>query len=190
PSCPASPESTAGPFPLDEQLVRADITEGYPGHRLRLGLRVLDGQCLPVAGAAVEIWHTDASGDYSAFADAGSGKDEGPGTTFMRGTQQVNDDGIAEFTTIYPGWYEGRTPHIHVRVRMPDAVTFTSQLYFPDDYTAVVYQEAPYAEFGPADTTNATDRLAGDVATNGLLLRVDPSPTGGSRALANLAIGG
>ena len=86
-----------------KQLRRSDITEDYPGHPLRLGIRVVDESCSPIPNADVEIWHADAGGDYSAFVDNGGGKDDGAGTTFLRGTQPSNDDGIVEFQTIYPG---------------------------------------------------------------------------------------
>ena len=160
-TCSLLPESTAGPFPLDEQFDRRDITEGYPGHPTRLGLRVVDEACAPVPGATVEVWHADASGDYSAFADGGNGKDEGPGTTFLRGSQTASDDGIVEFATIYPGWYQGRTVHIHVRVHVDGDVVRTGQLYFDETHTAAVYDEEPYAEFDEPDTTNETDGIEG-----------------------------
>ena len=189
--CTVPPEATTGPFPLDEQLFRRDITEGYDGHAVRLGLRVTDASCTPVPGAEVEIWHSDATGDYSAFEDGGTGKDEGEGTTFCRGTQTADDAGIVEFGTIYPGWYPGRTPHIHVRVRVGGDTALVTQLYFDDSYTSQIYGQGVYAEFGQADTTNATDGLAGDVATDGSLLELTPGPTRvgqGTIALANLGI--
>lgn len=83
---------------------------------MRLGLRVVDAACEPIPDAAVEIWHCDTTGDYSAFPDNGGGKDAGSGTTFLRGTQTAGADGIVEFQTVYPGWYRGRAVHIHVRV--------------------------------------------------------------------------
>lgn len=190
-TCVLLPESTAGPFPLDEQFDRRDITEGVPGHPLRLGFRVVDDGCSPVAGAAVEVWHTDATGDYSAFADGGGGKDEAEGTTFCRGTQTAGDDGIVEFLTVYPGWYPGRTPHIHVRVRAAGEVVFTGQVYFDDDYTAGVFAEAPYAEFGPPSTTNAEDGIAGDPGADGTLLALAAAETStgaGTLALLNLGV--
>jgi protocatechuate 3,4-dioxygenase beta subunit len=184
---------TAGPFPLDEQFVRRDITEGYPGHPLRLGLRVLDTACTPVPGAAVEIWHADATGDYSAFSDGGGGKDEGSGTTFMRGTQLSGADGIVEFLTVYPGWYRGRAVHIHLRVHLNDRAVLTSQMFFDEDYTARVYSAAPYAEFGLPDTSNAQDRIAGDPATQGTLLAASAAMTHaglGTLGLLNLGVRG
>jgi protocatechuate 3,4-dioxygenase beta subunit len=191
PICAVLPPSTAGPFPTLEQLDRRDITEGYPGHPLRLGLRVVDAACAPIAGAEVEVWHTDATGDYSSYADGGSGKDEGAGTTFLRGFQTAGDDGIVEFLTIYPGWYEGRAVHIHVRVRVDGSEVLTSQLYFDDDYTAAIHATGEYAQFGPPDTTLADDGIAGDTATDGsrIILRAAPTERGdGTLGLVNLGI--
>jgi hypothetical protein len=188
--CTVVPEQTAGPFALDEQFDRRDITEGFPGHPLRLGLRVVDAACAPVAGAAVEVWHTDATGDYSAFADGGGGKDEAEGSTFLRGTQTADEQGIVEFQSIYPGWYPGRAVHVHVRVRVDDDLVVTTQLYFDDAATEAVLTTGPYAEFGPPGTTNAEDGFAGDAAESGLLLvTTTAETTAGAGTLALLNIG-
>lgn len=190
-TCQVFPESTAGPFPLDEQFDRRDITEGYPGHPVRLGLRVLDDTCAPLAGAAVEVWHTDATGDYSAFTGGGTGKDEAEGTTFLRGTQVADDDGIAEFHTIYPGWYPGRAVHIHLRVHVDGEVVRTGQLYFDDDYTESVFAEGVYAEFGPPAVDNAADGISGDPAADGTMLALTAGPTAtgdGTVALLNVGL--
>jgi len=144
-TCSLMPEKTSGPFPLDQQFDRRDVTEGVPGQPMRLGLRVVDKSCAPVAGAKVEIWHTDSTGDYSAYIDNGGGKDEGPGTTFLRGTQAADDDGIVEFLTIYPGWYSGHTIHIHVRVHTYSGATvldnYTTQLFFDDAVSNAVLSQ-------------------------------------------------
>jgi protocatechuate 3,4-dioxygenase beta subunit len=190
-TCSLMPEKTAGPFPLDEQFDRRDVTEGYPGQPMRLGLRVLDESCAPVPGVTVEIWHTDASGDYSAFSDNGGGKDESGGTTFMRGTQTADADGIVEFLTIYPGWYSGRAVHIHLRVHIEDRTVLTSQMFFDDDYTASIYASEPYAEFGLPDTSNQSDGIAGDPEGEGTLLHTSVAETSkgpGTLALLNLGI--
>ena len=139
----------------------------------------------------MEIWHCDATGDYSAFRDGGGGKDAGSGTTFLRGTQAADADGIVEFTTIYPGWYGGRAVHIHLRVHRAGDTVLTSQLFFPDDYTDTVYATAPYARFGTPDTRNADDGIAGDPTTEGTLLTVRAADTGrgqGTLALLNLGV--
>ena len=190
-ACRLYPRSTAGPYPLDEQFDRRDITEGYPGHPVLLGLRVVDTTCEPVPGAAVEIWHTDHTGDYSAFRDGGDGKNEAAGTTFMRGTQVADEDGIVRFDTIYPGWYPGRAVHIHLRVRVDAQQVLTGQLYFDESYTERVFAEEPYAEFGLPDTTHSTDGISGDPAVEGTMLTARPSLTGrgvGTLALANLGV--
>jgi protocatechuate 3,4-dioxygenase beta subunit len=183
--------SAAGPFPLDEQFDRRDVTEGYPGHPVRLGFRVIDPECASVSGAVVEIWHTDATGDYSAFEDGGTGKDEAGGTTFLRGSQVADDDGIVEFHTIYPGWYPGRAVHIHLRVHVGDDVAVTSQVYFDETYTETVYAEAAYADQGLQDTTHATDGLAGEPSADGTLLTLSVTDTDqgpGTLALLNLGV--
>src|SRR4051794_5623538 len=190
-TCALTPEKTSGPFPLDEQFDRRDITEGVAGQPMRLGLRVVDASCAPVRGATVEIWHTDSTGDYSAFNDNGGGKDEGPGTTFLRGTQTADDNGIVEFLTVYPGWYHGRAVHIHLRVHMDDATVLTSQMFFDADYTASVYSAAPYDQFGLPDTSNESDGIAGDPQAEGTLLHTlagDTSKGAGTVALLNIAI--
>ena len=190
-TCGLVPEQDAGPFPLDEQFDRRDVTEGYPGRPMRLGFRVVDEGCTAVQGAALEIWHCDATGDYSAFADGGGGKDEAEGTTFLRGTQAVNDDGIAEFHTIVPGWYPGRTVHVHLRVHLDDEIVLTSQVYFDPDLLAEVYGDEPYAEFGMPDTSNEQDTIAGDVEADGTLLHTAAGATragDGVVALLNLGI--
>jgi protocatechuate 3,4-dioxygenase beta subunit len=190
-TCRLVPDKTAGPFPLDRQLERRDVTENVPGRPLRLGLRVVDAHCGAVPDAAVEIWHCDATGDYSAFRDNGGGKDAATGTTFLRGTQSATPDGIVEFATIYPGWYRGRAVHIHLRVHRDDATVLTSQLFFPDHYTDAVYASAPYAQFGTPDTRNADDSIAGDPTAEGTLVAVRDAETGrgaGTLALLNLGV--
>ena len=191
-TCVLLPAMTAGPFPTIEQLDRRDITEGYPGRPLRLGLRVVDEACAPIPDVAVEVWHADASGDYSAYGDGGTGKDEGAGTTFLRGAQTAGANGIVEFATIYPGWYAGRAVHIHVRVHDGSQLVLTSQLFFPDARNLEVLATGAYAEFGPPDTTNDTDAFGGDIATNGSLLHVTTTGAGNEPAvlaLVNLGVG-
>lgn len=191
PICALAPSTAAGPFPTLEQLDRRDVTEGYAGHPVRLGIRVVDPACTPIAGAQVEIWHTDATGDYSSYEDDGSGKDEGEGTTFLRGFQTSDDDGILEFLTIYPGWYEGRAVHIHVRARVDGDEVLTSQLYLDEAYTETVMATGPYAEFGPPDTSWADDGLIGDPTSDGtgIVLTAAPTELGdGTLGLINLGV--
>jgi protocatechuate 3,4-dioxygenase beta subunit len=190
-TCVLLPEKTSGPFPLDEQFARRDITEDHPGHPLRLGFRVIDDACTPLPGATVELWHCDATGDYSAFTDGGGGKDEGSGTTFLRGSQTAADDGIVEFLTVVPGWYRGRAVHIHLRVHLDDATVLTSQLFFDAGQLAAIYSEEAYADNGLPDTSNEQDGIAGDPEAEGTLLALAAGATTrgeGSVALLNLGV--
>ena len=109
--------------------------------------------CRPIRNAAVDIWHADAAGVYSGFGAGASNR------TFMRGIQRTNAKGLAQFRTVYPGWYQGRTVHIHVKVHVRSNVVHTGQLYFPDSMTDAVYRRAPYSSRGSRDVRNATDSI-------------------------------
>jgi protocatechuate 3,4-dioxygenase beta subunit len=154
-TCVLTPEMTQGPYYLDGDKVRRDIREGRPGTRLDLAATVVDvSTCKPVKSAAVDIWHCDAGGTYSGFAQEGT-----DGATFMRGIQRTNAKGLAAFTTVYPGWYSGRTVHIHVQVSLGGNVVHTGQLFFPEALTDAVYRRAPYNRRPNRDTRNATDSI-------------------------------
>jgi protocatechuate 3,4-dioxygenase beta subunit len=77
----------------------------------------------------------------------------------MRGIQRTNAKGLATFTTVYPGWYSGRTVHIHVQVSLGGNVVHTGQLFFPEALTDAVYRRAPYNRRPNRDTRNATDSI-------------------------------
>jgi protocatechuate 3,4-dioxygenase beta subunit len=184
-TCLVFPELTEGPFPTIDLIERRDITEGMAGHPLRVGIQVVDESCSPIAGARVEIWHCDVDGDYSAYADGYTEDDGGEGTTFLRGSQVANDEGIVEFHTVYPGWYGGRAVHIHAKVHLDDATVLTTQFLFEDDVNNEILADGVYAAFGEPDTTNAEDGVTGGSAEeDGLLMLVlDDADIAGSRAL-------
>ena len=151
-ACVLAPEQTAGPFYLDDQRLRRDVTDGKPGVPLTLRLEVVDAStCRPLRRAAVEIWHCDASGVYSGV--------RGDRGTFLRGIQRTDARGLALFRTIYPGWYPGRTPHVHVQVSLGGNVVHTGQLYFPDEVTDVVYRRPPYDRRPGRDPRNVGDSV-------------------------------
>ena len=77
----------------------------------------------------------------------------------MRGVQRTNAQGIATFRTVYPGWYQGRTVHIHVKVHLRGNVVHTGQLYFPDRVTDAVYRRSPYSGRPGRDVRNAADAI-------------------------------
>jgi protocatechuate 3,4-dioxygenase beta subunit len=159
-TCTLYPQQTEGPFYLDREMVRRDIKEGRPGVPLRLALRVVSaGTCAPLAGVAVDVWHCDAAGVYSGY-EGQLGDRDTRGQSFLRGSQVTDADGNVRFDTVYPGWYPGRTTHVHFKVHVTRTTEATSQLYFPEDVTAAVYRRAPYFARGPKDTSNAADLVA------------------------------
>jgi protocatechuate 3,4-dioxygenase beta subunit len=162
-TCSLTPEETEGPYYLDVDLVRSDIREDRQGTALRLGVRVLDADCQPLPNAVVDVWHCDGEGLYSGYEEAsqggpggGSATDDG---TYLRGTQVTDANGIVQFTTTYPGWYQGRTVHIHAKAHLSNQEVLTTQFYFDEAVTATVYQQPPYASDTGRDTTNETDGL-------------------------------
>ena len=151
-SCVLAPEQTEGPYYLDDAAIRRNVTEGRPGVALALRLTVVNvASCKPIKGAAVEIWHCDAGGDYSGV--------QGDTGMFLRGVQRTDAKGLAIFKTIYPGWYQGRTVHIHTMVHLGGNVVHTGQLYFPDALTDAVYQRTPYSQRPDRTTRNAADSI-------------------------------
>jgi protocatechuate 3,4-dioxygenase beta subunit len=153
-SCTLTPEQTEGPFYFDADAIRSDIREDRDGTTLRIAVRVRDAQtCEATRNAVVDIWHCDAGGSYSGFSSGATG------ARFLRGAQVTDHDGIVEFTTVYPGWYMGRTVHVHAKVHLDSATALTTQLYFDDDLTAAVYENEPYASRTGRDTFNGDDTI-------------------------------
>ena len=153
-TCPIpTPFQTAGPFYTNFNLVRRDITDGEAGLAIGALIRVVDADCVPVPGAVVDLWHNNPEGAYSGYASQGTA-----GESFLRGIQVTNSAGIARFRTIFPGWYPGRTTHMHVKVRIQGVEVLTTQTYFPDNVPSWVYANfAPYDARGQRDRTNRTD---------------------------------
>lgn len=161
--CVLAKEVTEGPYYTDPNLIRADITEGKAGIPLEMVIQVVDSTCTPLENARVDIWHCDAQGNYSGYE--GQGSDSALNTkdqAFLRGTQFTNEAGIASFETIYPGWYRGRTTHIHYKVFLDEVTILTSQLYFPDALSEFIFlnAEAYTGRDSERDTRNGNDGIA------------------------------
>jgi protocatechuate 3,4-dioxygenase beta subunit len=153
-ACVLSPEMTEGPYYISGEKLRHDITEGKRGARLDLALTVVDAStCRPIRGAVVDIWHCDAGGTYSGFGAGAASR------TFLRGLQKTNAHGVAHFRTIYPGWYPGRTVHIHVKVHVGGNVVHTGQLFFSDAMTDAVYRKTPYSKRPHRSPRNSGDSI-------------------------------
>jgi protocatechuate 3,4-dioxygenase beta subunit len=184
-ACVLDPTLTAGPFWVDERLQRSDIrsdTNGRadPRRGVPLALRFAVSSfgastCAPLAGALVDVWHCDAAGIYSDVAGPSAGQN------FLRGYQITDANGVVSFTTIYPGWYPGRTVHIHVKVRLLDSAKnvtteATTQIFFDDAVSDAVYRvAAPYSSRPARDTRNSADGLYGGRTVLLASLRGDPA---------------
>ena len=169
PACIVRPEQTEGPFFVEEKLERSDIRADPGSGVAKAGVplrvtfrvsRVQGGTCRPLAGAQVHVWHCDAAGAYSDVRDM---RGSTVGQKFLRGYQTTDANGVATFTTIYPGWYYGRAVHIHFKVRTAEQLKrgreFTSQMYFDDALSDRVFAQAPYAARGRRDARNDEDGL-------------------------------
>lgn len=141
--CVVTPSETAGPFPSITLPVRSDVREDRTGLQLTLAISVVNtsANCAPVANASVESWHCDAAGNYSEYGNLTS-------STWLRGVQPVDSNGVARFTTIYPGWYAGRATHIHLEVMVNNRSVKTTQLAFPEEINSAVYASGVYAAKG------------------------------------------
>ncbi|MGQ0764832.1 MAG: intradiol ring-cleavage dioxygenase [Gemmatimonadota bacterium] len=173
PACVVRPAQTEGPYFVDEKLNRSDIrpdpgsdrrTEGWLlDLEVHVG-RVTGNSCEPLQGALVDLWQCDAVGIYSGVRDTNNLFDT-RGQKFLRGHQLTSEDGVARFTTIFPGWYEGRTAHIHFKIRLDRpgqnarAYDFTSQIYFDDALADAVYGQAPYNSNTQRRQKNAQDGI-------------------------------
>lgn len=172
PSCIVRPAMTEGPYFVDEQLNRSDIrpstkgdTSATAGVPLTIALNVARmgaGTCAALPGAMVDMLQCNAVGEYSAVNDASSGA-AARSRNFLRGFQMTDANGVARFTTIYPGWYRGRAVHIHFKIRARNSAgamqEFTSQFFFDDALSDTVFGQAPYNTKGARDTRNANDGI-------------------------------
>ena len=162
-ACMVYPSQTLGPCYAQGPQVREDISDGLPGLPVRLSFLVTRANgCMPVPDAIIDIWHSGSQGIYSAYA---TGTTCNPGMMdvksqmFCRGTQMTNAQGRADFNTVFPGWYRGRTLHIHFTVRVGGRDSKTSQLYFEDKLVDEILAQGQYAARGKRDTQNSQDMI-------------------------------
>lgn len=172
-----TPQQTEGPYFVDGMPNRTDITsetsngsveDGVP---LALAINVYDvndPSCTPLRNAQVDLWHANFQGVYSGVQEQGT-----RGTDFLRGYQMTDDNGTVRFTTVYPGWYEGRAIHIHIKVRnfegSQKTFEWTSQFYLPNSVNEQVHTQPPYSDRGPVDVVNEQDGIYAGGSTDGLV---------------------
>lgn len=185
-ACAETPSETVGPYPSLTDFVRSDIREGRAGTPLTLAITVVNvnAACAGVSGAAVEIWQCDTAGHYSQYGQQGY---DGRSETFLRGIQVADAAGRVNFTTVYPGWYMGRATHIHVEVTVAGRSVKVTQIAFPPEVTAAVYQTGVYASRGQNPTSNARDGIFAD-SLGAELASVTGDPATGLAATFQVAI--
>jgi protocatechuate 3,4-dioxygenase beta subunit len=172
-ACAVTPTETVGPYPSRTDLFRSDIREGRSGTPLTLTISVVNASsnCAPVENVQVEIWQCDAAGNYSQYGTETA-------QTYLRGIQTTNASGQVTFTTVYPGWYQGRATHIHVEVVRNGASVKVTQIAFPEATNAAVYATGVYASRGSNPTSNVRDGIFAD-SLDSELATVSGDPAGG-----------
>jgi protocatechuate 3,4-dioxygenase beta subunit len=182
-SCVLTREVTEGPYWIANSLTRRNITEGHPGIPLALHFTVVHATtCEPISGADVEVWHADARGVYSGVGPASAS------SRFLRGHQRTDAAGLAVFRTIYPGWYRGRTPHIHMKVHSGGDVVHTGQVFFRDATSDAVYRTSAYRSRGTPDTTNGRDGIYAQAGGSAATLKLTKR-SGGAGYVGAITLG-
>jgi len=186
--CVLTAALTEGPYFVDERLNRSDlradpvsgaVSTGAPLQLTFNVSRSSNNACSPLTGALIDVWHCDAAGVYSDVGGSGSGR------KFLRGYQITDASGVVNFTTVYPGWYQGRAVHIHFKLRVIAGTTttyeFTSQFFFDENVTSTVHAVSPYNTRGQRDTRNTNDGIYNSLsaaAKTALTLRTTQSGNG------------
>ncbi|KAK4142407.1 Intradiol ring-cleavage dioxygenase [Dichotomopilus funicola] len=179
-SCLLAPEVTQGPYYVAGEYIRHNVVEDQPGVPLLLDYQVIDvDTCEPVPSVYLEIWHCNSTGVYAGVAANGNGNtadDTNIDQTWLRGIQLTNGDGVAQFESVFPGHYTGRTPHIHVMVHataggkngtvqanntlgLDNYSSHVGQSFFDQTLISAVELTEPYASNTQPLTTNAEDGI-------------------------------
>lgn len=179
-ACATSPAEMVGPFPLKSPMdfVRANIVGDRNGIPLVVNLVIqnVNTNCTALADVYVDIWQCDAKGNYSEYA----GQLDGNFTNqhFLRGRQTTNTEGKVSFISIYPGWYPGRAPHLHIEVLRKNGTSLlVTQIAFPENISTKVYENSSYN--GNFDTSNTQDGLFDDSLAGNLTDSITGDNTNG-----------
>lgn len=166
-SCTVSPSETKGPFPIKtpSQLVLENIKSDRVGVALLINLVIenKNNNCSPLAGVLVDVWHCDKDGNYSEYGGTSMQQTDYTSVHFLRGRQTTDSKGAVSFLSIFPGWYQGRAPHVHVEVLSSTGSSLlVTQIAFPENVTSTVYSSTNYVAHGQADTSNTKDNVFSD----------------------------
>ena len=190
-TCTLTCAATLGPC-YANTLERMDISEGQSGLPVRLAFLIIDEACNPIDGAEIDIWHTSATGLYSG-EDASNmctfGDAEARAGRWFRGVQTTDSSGRADFDTCFPGWYSGRTIHIHFTIRVGGTEYVTSQLFFDDSLSDEIIATQPiYSDRGARDTTNTNDNVIRSADIEDYVFRTERMPDGAMLASKAIVI--
>lgn len=184
--CTVTDTETDGPYPLynsrGSSTNRVDIRDGKTGLQLDMTIiiRNVNDSCNVLANARVDVWHCDKDGYYSGYTNSGYlGTQNNNSAVFCRGLQATDANGEVKFTTIYPGWYNGRVTHIHAQVYVNNTLKLTTQIAFPEDINTAVYNTSLYSAHGQNSTKNTTDNIIRDSLSNELAAVSANSSNGG-----------
>ncbi len=167
--CAITPSETEGPFPtkIPANFVRKDIRDGRTGVVMAMNITIknANASCAALTGALVDVWHCDKDGYYSEYGGTGMQSVNLTNVDFLRGRQTTDASGLAAFTTIFPGWYSGRAPHVHVHIyNAAGKSLLVTQIAFPYDIANTLYttgQTYGYTK-GAQDTKNERDGIFSD----------------------------
>jgi protocatechuate 3,4-dioxygenase beta subunit len=193
-ACTLAPEQEVGPFYVALHRIRSNIVGNRQGVPLILRITIVDAStCKPLVGAAVDVWQADAVGHYSDES-----REETLGQTWLRGVQLTDSHGLAKFTTIYPGFYSGRAPHIHVKVHLGGThtgarysgghVSHNGQIFFPEALSTKVYRSSPYTQDANARTYRNSDRVYTGEHGASSILKVTGGVSAGLRGAITMAV--
>jgi protocatechuate 3,4-dioxygenase beta subunit len=190
-SCSVSPTETAGPFPTitPSSLVRSDIRVDRTGvgFTINITIKNKNNNCAALSGAIVDIWHCDKDGYYSEYGGTGMQSVNYTAVHFLRGRQTTDANGLVSFTSIFPGWYSGRSTHIHVHVYNAAGTSLLiTQIAFPEGSSSAVatVNGSGGATYGYTKgmsgyTYNAADNVFSDDSAGAEIAAVTGSLSGG-----------
>ncbi|CAA7263063.1 unnamed protein product [Cyclocybe aegerita] len=172
-TCVTAPEVTEGPYYINNEFIRTDLRENQAGVKLILDIGVIDTTtCEPFSNAFVELWQANATGAYGGYVGRQGAPTNINIDTFLRGGYFTNDQGIVEITSIYPGYYTGRTAHIHTMVHrnvetnpngtvisQSGTLTHIGQFFFEESWNDEVYAQSPYTSSTQTRLRNSADRI-------------------------------
>jgi protocatechuate 3,4-dioxygenase beta subunit len=191
--CNPAPTETEGPFPtkVPATYVRSDITNGRSGYALSIKITIgnSNSNCTPIPGAIVDIWHCDAEGNYSEYGGSGMQNTDYQNLHFLRGRQITDDNGLVNFTSIFPGWYSGRATHIHVHVYNAAGTSLkVTQIAFPEANGSAVLAVNGYAKGMTGYTYNAKDNVFSDDSAGIEVATVTGSVSSGFALNMNISV--